>query len=351
MTTKGRRIAAALVLGGLVLATGWGLWLIRPVLAPFLLAVMISYLLAPLVNALGRRGVHRGWAILLVFGAIGGVIGLGLWKLLPAAVAEMRRLAEAIPEYSVRALDIVDGLQQRVRETWMPPGLRESVHQSITEMEVRSVQALNRLLGADTIKEAAGFLLALIVAPFLAFYLLKDLDQFKERFVGALPSRYRLEILGLLRGLDRVLAGFVRGQLLLALTVGGMATLATYLLGLRYAVLLGIWAGITELVPYVGPFLGAVPAVLAGISVSPLLAIQVALAFFIIQQLEGAVLSPKIMGDSVGLHPLVVILAILAGGTLFGVWGMILALPVAGTVRVVWCFLIARLTEAPRLGG
>lgn len=349
MTEKGRKVAAALVLGGLVIAAGWGLWIVRPVLAPFLMAVIIAYLTAPLIHALGNLGLTRGWAIGLVFAGLTGLVALAVAKVLPGLIGETRGLTEAIPDYSQRAQSLVDGLQQRVREMGMPPNLRDTVHRSIAEMEIRSVQALERLLSAETITRAAGFFLSLLLAPFLAIYLLRDLERFKERFVASLPGRYRMEILALLRGLDGVLAGFVRGQVVLAVAVGVMAGFATWLLGLRYAILLGLWAGLTEFVPYVGPVLGAIPAVLAGLSVSPLLGFQVALAFAIIQQLENAVLSPKILGESLGLHPLVVMMSVMAGGYLWGAWGLIFALPLVGVIRVFWCFLIARLTERPRV--
>ncbi len=343
---KRRRIAAALVLGGLVLATGWGLWTIRPILAPFLLAVVIAYLISPLVGALCRLGLSRAWAILAVYGLLTLLGALGVWKVLPQVLAETRRLSESIPLYSNRARELVDGLQQQVHALGLPPELRDVIERNITEMEVWSVAALDRLLGVSSITRAAGFLASAVLAPFLAFYLLRDIEQFKERFVRALPRRYRGEILSLLRALDRVLAGFVRGQLLLALAVGTLAALAATVLGLRYSLLLGIWAGLTELVPYVGPVLGALPAVLGALTFSPFKALQVVLAFAVIQQVENAVLSPKILGESVGLHPLVVMFSILAGGYLFGPWGLILALPVVGVIRVLWCFLLARLTEA-----
>ncbi len=333
------------MLGGLVLAAGWALWTIRPVLAPFLLAIAVAYLLAPLVNAIARLGVSRGWAILAVYLLLGGLTGLAVVKLLPQTALEVQRLTESIPIYSERARGVVDGLQQRVREMGLPPELRESLDRSITQIEIRSVAMLQQLLDVRTLSAAAEFLFSLLLAPFLAFYLLKDLDHFKERFVQSLPRKHRQEILQLLRGLDRVLSGFVRGQILLGLLVGLLAAAASSLLGLRFALLLGIWAGLTEFIPYVGPVLGAVPAVLAALTISPWKAAQVAIAFAIIQQLENAVLSPKIMGESVGLHPIVVLFAVLTGGYLAGGWGLILALPVAGLVRVLWTFLIARLTE------
>lgn len=337
---------AALVLGGLVVAAGWGLWIIRPVLAPFLMAVALAYLLAPLVNYLDHRlGLRRAWAILLVYAALAALGGLAFFKLLPEAIDEVRRLIESIPVYSERVRRMGDGLQRWVRELGLPPELRESLDRSITHLEVRSVGALQDLLSLQTLEAAAELAASLILSPFVAFYLLKDMEHFKRRFVTSLPRRYRHDILQLLRGIDQVLSGFVRGQMLLALTVGSLAATATWLLGLRYAVLLGFWAGMTEFIPYIGPVLGAIPSVLAGLSVSPWKAVQVALAFAVIQQVENAILSPKILGDSVGLHPIAVLLAVLTGGYLAGGWGMILALPVTGLVRVIWSFLIARLTD------
>jgi predicted PurR-regulated permease PerM len=345
MSSRGRRIVAALVIGGLVLAIGWGLWIIRPVLAPFFLAVAVAYLIAPLVNGLARLGLSRGWAILAVYSVLTVLGVLAVGKILPQAIAQTQVLAAAIPEYSMRARQLVDGLQQRVRDMGMPPELRAAVDRSITNFETRSVQALGRVLDIHTLRAAAGAVGSLLLAPFLSFYMLKDIERFKERFVLSLPRRYRNDILRLLRGLDGVLAGFVRGQMLLGLAVGAVAALATAWLGFKYWLLLGIWAGLTEFVPYVGPILGAVPAVLGAFSVSPLLALKTVVAFALIQQVENAVLSPRIMGDSVGLHPLVVMFSVLAGGYLLGGWGLILALPAVGVLRVLWCFLVARLTE------
>lgn len=351
MTGKGRRLIAALVLGGLLLAAGGGLWAIRPVLAPFFLAVVVAYLIAPLVNSLTRWGFGRGWAILTVYGVLTLLVSLAVGKGLPAAIAEIRRLTESIPLYSAQARALGDGFQAQIRTMGLPPELRDMLDDAIINTEVRSMQVLERLLDVNNIVAMAGFLASLALAPFLAFYLLKDIDRFKERFVLSIPARYRQEILSLLRALDRVLAGFVRGQVLLAVVVGAMVAVATSLLGLRYALLLGIWAGMTEFIPYVGPVLGAIPSVIAGFTVSPVVALQTVVVFVIIQQVENAVLSPKILGESVGLHPLAVLLSVLAGGYLFGGWGMIFALPIVGVARVLLTFGIGRLTEVPLLAA
>lgn len=333
------------LLVGILLAVGWGLWLVRPVLAPFILALVLAYLIAPLVNGVTRWGLGRGWAILLVYAVLGLMLGLGVVKLLPKVIGEARRLSEAVPGYGLQARLFIAGMQQRIREMGLHPGLRDMFDRLIVDLELRSVRTLELLIDVRTIQQAAGFFASLLLAPFLAFYMLKDMDRFKARFVRSIPLRYRQESIALLRSLDRVLSGFVRGEILLSLAVGGLAALATTMLGLRYALLLGIWAFFTEFIPYIGPVLGAIPAVLMGFGVSPWKALEVVLAFAIIQQIENAVLSPKIMGESVGLHPLFVIFAVLAGGYLAGGWGLILALPVAGLLRVLWIFVVARLTE------
>lgn len=331
----------------MVLATGWGLWIIRPVLAPFLFAIVLAYLIAPLVNLLCGRGLGRTWAILAVYVVLIALLSLGIFKVLPQAYRETRRLSEAIPLYSLAAHQRVDGLQQRIREMGIHPGIRDVLDRLINDLEVVSVRGLERILDIRTLRKAVSLLASLILAPFLAFYLLKDMERFKERFVRSLPSRYRQDILHLLRGLDLVISGFIRGQILLSLAVGCLAAVATTFLGLRYSLLLGIWAGCTEFIPYIGPVLGALPAVMIGFSISPLVGMETILAFAIIQQIENAVLSPKIMGESVGLHPLVVIFAVLVGGYLIGGWGMILALPATGLLRVIWYAIVAHLTENP----
>ncbi|MCL4370406.1 MAG: AI-2E family transporter, partial [Chloroflexi bacterium] len=162
---------------------------------------------------------------------------------------------------------------------------------------------------------------------------------------AALPRAVRSRFRGLVRDLDAVLSGFVRGQLLVASSVGLMAGVATWLLGLRYAVVIGVLAGVADVIPYFGPVIGALPAVLLGLAVSPWRALQVTLAFVIIQQLENAVVGPLLIGDQVRLHPLVVIFAVLVGGTLAGVWGMLLAVPAVGMTRVLWEFSSEQLLD------
>lgn len=327
-----------------VVGAAFILWWIRPVLIPFLLAVAVAYMVAPLVNRVVAWGVSRGWAILGVYAVLALLIGLGVWKLVPGAAAELYRLSEAIPAYSTTLRELVADLKWQVHQSGAPTGLKQALDTAIREVEARSTQMLTDLLAMGNLRRIAEGLISLIIAPFIAFYLLKDMDSYKRRLTRAIPKRYRQDVIVLLRGIDEVLAGFVRGQILLSIALGALATAAAYVLGLRYALLLGLFAGLMEMVPYVGPILGAIPAVLAGLSISPLTALQVVIAFAIIQQIENSILSPKLMGDRIGLHPLAVMLVLLGSGYLFGIWGLLLSLPVAGIARVIWEFGIAHVT-------
>lgn len=308
----------------------------RPVLLPFLLGGILAYLLAPLVEALAARGLGRSAAILLLYALLALALATALVLVIPAGLAELQRLALAAPEYATAARSFLAEMHGRYRRLPMPESLRQALDSFIAGMEGRAATWLEA--GLDGMFDAVGVLAALVIAPIVAFYLLRDLDLLKTRLHGALPHRLRPTLLRLLADIDRVLAGFVRGQLLVALLVGLLVALAMHLLGLRYATLLGLIAAAAELVPYVGPILGAVPAVWVGLLHSPWTALQAALIFLVIQQVESTILSPRIIGHAVGLHPLAVIFSVLAGGYLAGFWGLVLAVPVAGILRVVWRF-------------
>lgn len=333
-------------LGAAALGAAAFLLTVRPIVIPLLLALAIAYLIAPAVAALERRGFGRSAAILTVYAVLGALAGAAVLRVLPSAYGELQRLAGAVPEYAAQLRALSAAVQERFRDPGVPRGLRDGVDGLVAMAEARAQQML---------ESAVNHLFAylewgayLVLAPIIAYYLLKDQERFKRGAVRTLPRAWRAPAIELLRGVDGVLAGFVRGQLLLAAAVGVLATLAAYLLGLRYALLLGLWAAACELVPYVGPLIGAVPALLAGLMVSPWRGLQVAVAYLIIQQLESAVLAPLVMGEHVGLHPLSVVLAILLGGALAGIPGMLLAVPLAGMARVVWLFACRRLA-APRV--
>lgn len=332
------------LLGLLAAAAGvlWFLYWIRPVLTPFFLAAVLAYVLAPAVDYLERQGLGRGWGILLIYALLGLVAGGLVGFVLPGFLRELNRLTDVLPAYTVEVKNWLDNWQTRYSRAPVPPGLRQVIDDTLRGLEARALAVTEGVAGA--MFGLVSGLMNLILAPFLAFYLLVDLPRIKRGLVFVLPTRSRGRWLSLLEEVDRVVSGFIRGQLLLSAMMGVLTSVVLALLGMRFAVVVGIITALTEFVPYFGPLIGAVPALALASLDSLGMVVKVLIAWFVLHQIEGAVLSPKIMGESVGLHPLTVIFALLAGGELFGVAGMILAVPVTAVLKVVLQFVYQQLT-------
>jgi predicted PurR-regulated permease PerM len=221
--------------------------------------------------------------------------------------------------------------------------------QDIIAAAIARLQELVTNVATRTLDILFGVLsraLYLVLAPFLAYYLLRDAEVVSRAVLSLIPLHFRDEALGLLSRLNRVGIGFIRGQIIVSAIVGLMVTIGLAVLGIKYAVLIGVVAGIFDVVPYFGPLIGGVPAVILGLLRSPSTAVWAAVWIFVVHQIEGVFLQPRIMGEHVGLHPLAIVFAILAGGDLFGIWGMLVAVPVAAVVKVCGSYLIEKLSTA-----
>ncbi len=326
-----------LVAGAVAIAAGiWLLIRVREVLVPFVLAGVLVYLVEPLVRRLCRRGLGRMWAILLSYCLLGLLSGLALAVIVPDLVRELTNLAGLLPGYAARA----DALASRLRQggSRLPAPLLSALQAGIASLQHRG-EAIIRSATAGLLSVVGGFA-SLLLAPFLAYYLLAEMPRFHARLMAALPVRARPAMLAYLRDLDGMLSGFVRGQLLTVAIIGAMVALAMALLGMRYALTLGVLAGIGELIPYFGPAIGALPGLAVAGAHSWRLLLEVGLTYAAIQQIEGALVHPYIMGHATGLHPLTVVFALLAGGELAGLAGLLLAVPVAGAVQVTGIHLV-----------
>lgn len=304
------------------------------------LAVLLVYLLNPLVSILERRGTPRTGAILLVYLAFfffaAGIFLYGV----PRIIEQLNSLAETIPLYTEQVQDIVRSIHSHYINLSIPDGMRQVIDERIHWLEDIILQQVK--LTVASLIGAVGYVFKILLAPVLAFYFLKDLQLIKMKTILTLPEEWREDVAGILHDIDQVLGSFVRGYFSVAAIVGGLTAASMAFLGMEFAMMLGLIAGITELIPYFGPVIGAVPAVGLAVLHSKWLAVKVALVFMIIHQLEGNIISPKILGDKVGLHPLVVIFSLFAGGELYGLTGMLLAVPVAAVLRVILNFVYGK---------
>lgn len=319
------------------------LWSVRPVLLPFVLAALLAYLLAPFVAMLEERGLSRALSIMVVYATLlGGSAVIAVFGY-PRLIRELNSLTEVIPLYTVRFQEIILRLQDNYSSFDLPDSVRKVIDQRLAGAEEMVLQLIQR--SVDLLVGLCSQLLSFFLAPVLAFYILKDRDSIRSGFESLLPRKIKGDVLDLVRDTDEIIRKFIRGHLVVSLLVGGLTALGMYLIGMPFALLIGIFAGLADLIPFFGPFLGAIPAVAIGILQSWQLTLYAALVILVVQQIESNVISPKILGDALGLHPVVIIFALLAGGHLWGIAGMLVALPLAAMLRLVTRYVFLKLVE------
>ena len=338
-----------LCLAGLVLV-GWLLYLLAPVLTPFLFAATLAYLGDPVVDRLEGLKLSRTLSVVIVFLIMltaGLVLLLILIPLLQDQVfALLRRVPDIInwlqtdllPVLSAQlgidpaSLDL-DAVRRTLAENWRDVG-----------------NILGILLGklGHSGQWILGWLTYLLLVPVVTFYLLRDWDRLVAKLRVLIPRRYEPAVTRLARECDAVLAEFLRGQLTVMLALALIYSIGLWLAGLESALLIGMGAGLVSFVPYLGPIVGIVVAgSVAFLQFHDALhLVYVGLVFGIGQTVEGMVLSPLLVGERIGLHPVAVIFAVLAGGQLFGFLGVLLALPAAAVITVLLRFAHARYTDS-----
>lgn len=303
------------------------------VLLPFFLGGFFAYLLAPIVNKLQQKGFTRNHAILLVYTIVfGALLILGIIGF-PKIISELTNMIKSLPVYTQELENFVDKFQNNYSQYGIPPGIKSILDERIVKIEKQILDFIRLII--SHLMNSFSYIITLIVTPVVAFYLLKDSKELKNDIESLIPKKYRSDVFALFRDMDDVISAYIRGHLLVCLIIGTLSGIAMYIIGIKYALVIGIIAGITEIIPYFGPIIGAVPAIIIGLFQSWQLSIKVVIVVFIIQQIESNIISPKIMGDSIGLYPLTIIFVILAGGHLYGIIGMLLAVPITAILKVI----------------
>ncbi|NTW72730.1 MAG: AI-2E family transporter [Eubacteriaceae bacterium] len=329
----------ALILDILFLAiAAIALFLIRNnimnIITPFLMALVVAYLLHPLVNLLEKKGMKRIFAILLVFLIILLVIIVIFMTFIPGLVNDISALIQDIPNIFDNVMVFIEDLKSG-DITFIPDSLYDFLNienelNKLSDLLKTLLSSFSSALLASTVQ-----LLNIIMAPILAFYYLKDKDLFIKSFLSPFNDHQKVKIKEAARDVDAVFGGFIRGQLIVATFVGVMTGVGCKLIGLPYALVIGLVAGVTNIIPFFGPWLGGIMPVTLAVMDEPITIFWTVVVIFIVQQIESNFLSPNIMARSVGLHPLTVIFSILLFGNVFGIPGMILGVPITGTLKVL----------------
>lgn len=316
-----------------LLVLGWILSYSRMVLTPLILSFILSLLLNPLVVMLERRGLGRTVAVVLVLCALGVVLAGALALLFPVIANEFRTLNHLIQDETPATL--LQKFRTLLGENlpWLKnPGIIAQILAHAEEF----IQSLFRR-SIRLLPNVVPVVIATVLIPFMTFFLLKDGRRLKKSFITLLPNRYFEMAVSLLHKIDRQVGNYIRGQLLVSLCVGILATTALAILRIPYFLLIGAVAGMANMIPYFGPIVGAIPAIILNIIIKGRLgaALPVIAAFLLIRLIDDTLLSPNILGRSLHIHPLLVILAIFIGGEMFGVMGLLLCIPVTGIIKVI----------------
>jgi predicted PurR-regulated permease PerM len=300
------------------------------IILPFIIGGFITYLLHPIVEKLHEKGLHRGFAIILIYVIFFGGIGFALYKGIPAMIDQLKDLSESAPVFAEQYREWIDKLQSQTR-AW-PDGLQARLDEGIDTFEKKLDSLLTILV--NILMKFFNSALIMMIIPFIAFYMLKDFQLIKRAAWYMTPKKWRKKGTLFLKDVDESLGSYIRGQLLICIIIVSISALLFWIFHLRYPLLLGLIVGATNVIPYFGPIIGAVPAVIIAATSSVKLVIITLVIVFGLQFLEGNILSPFIVGKSLHMHPLIIMFALTAGGEIGGILGLIMAVPVLVILKV-----------------
>ena len=300
------------------------------VLIPFVIAAFISYLLHPVVELLHKKGMKRGLSIVIIYLLFFGGFGFAIYKGIPIMTEQIRELSENAPQAAEQYRNWTDWIGRKT-EDW-PFGIHERLDATILKIEGKLESMMDTIMNYSM--RLFDFFLLIVLIPFLAFYIVKDYEALKKMIRYLTPKKWRNQGIAFLKDVDVSLGGYIRGQIIVCAAIGGISSLLFWIFGMKYPLLLGALIGITNIIPYFGPIFGAIPAAMIAASISVKMIIIVVVIVLVLQFLEGNILSPLIIGKSLHMHPIFIMFALLVGGEVGGVIGLIIAVPILAIVKV-----------------
>ena len=318
------------------------LYRIRVAIIPLILAAGIAYLLGPFVSWMEKK-MKRVWAILIAYIIFTGVFFVIFFFGIPLAIDQFQVFIIRFPEYIKNLTEMINGF---IGTSAFVGNIEKLLGKEFLLLDANAITNyvinLFSLSGTDFLQNVTAFtrsiiniVITLIIGPLLGIYILKDADKLRKVFIKVIPGKFKRQASDILDRVNNVGGKYIRAQILVSTIVGLLCMLVLFLLKVDFAILLGFVAGALNLIPFLGPILGAIPAALTALFISPLKALLVILLFVAIQQLDNYIISPNIMKFQVGVHPAIVIFVLIAAGAAFGFIGLIIAVPVAAIIQAI----------------
>lgn len=332
--TKAFRFGCGLLLVFLIILVGMKInfvfkpviILVRTLFFPFLIAGVLYYLFRPLVHYLESKKIPRSVAILLIYMIAAALISLLVYLVGPILQRQVKSLVESGPAFIEFIQEKIKGLEAG---KWLDHYKRagsDAIAENVSVIGTKVVDFIGML---------AGVVAVLVAVPFILYYMLKEGEKAPRQLLRLLPYGQQKNGRRILADLDEALSSYIHGQILVSLCVGSMLFIGYLTVGLDYSLLVAIVAMFTNVIPFLGPFIAAIPALIIASLDSPMMVIKVLLVMVIVQQIEGHIISPQVMGRKLEIHPLTIISLLLAAGSMGGVLGLILAVPVYAVLKVI----------------
>ncbi|KQO04689.1 AI-2E family transporter [Paenibacillus sp. Leaf72] len=310
--------------------------LIKTIVLPIILSGILYYLLNPIVDLMERWKIKRGWSILILYLATGGILTVVVLAVIPVLRDQITGLIDNLPMYSEdvsKQFEKLAGSQlfSQVQETFHlnSQDWWSTISQKATEMLNSAWNKVGEFLGAFT-----ETVLSIVTVPFILFYLLKDGKKLPQKIMSFLPIKSRTGAMHVLEDISHQISSFIRGQIIISFCIGILLYIGYKIIGLDYALILAVIAAFTSVVPYLGPAIAITPALIVALVTSPVLLLKMVVVWTIVQLIEGKFISPQIMGKTLKIHPITIIFVILTSGNLFGVVGILLAVPGYAVLKV-----------------
>lgn len=307
------------------------------VMLPVILAGLLYYLLNPIVDLMERYKVNRLVAITIVFVLIALLLVWGLAVAIPSLVKQVTSFVDNMPRYMTQ----IDRTVNSVLENDLFEQYRPDIEQSLDQVTTQLTSFISKFSAgfvtwaSSFISTASQVIVAIIIMPFILFYLLRDGKNLRGYMTQFLPTKFREPVGRVMTDVNTQLANYVRGQVTVAIIVALMFIIFFKIIGLRYAVTLGVTAGVLNLIPYLGSFLAMLPALVLGLIAGPVMLLKVIIVFIVEQTIEGRFVSPLILGSQLSIHPITILFVLLTSGAMFGVWGVLLGIPIYASAKVI----------------
>lgn len=325
-------------------------FIFKSVLLPFVLGIAVAYLLNPLVNKMGHVGVARGPASMMILGGFMIIIISFIGIISPIIYREITQFSEDLPQYIEKIMALLVPVTEKL-DQYVGGADKQSIEEVLKNNSGSAVNVAKFIFS----KLAAGgqavmdMISVTVFMPIVAYFMMKEWPSVTKWIRDLMPRHSQDTIMSLLKQIDEKLSGFVRGQISVAVILGVAYAIALSIAGLKYGLMIGLMSGLLSVIPMVGSAVGLIVSIaVAWFQAGDLVFVAIIGGIFIAGQvIEGNFLTPKLVGDSVGLHPLWVFFALLAGGSLLGILGMFLAVPIAAVIGVLLSFAISKYKQSP----